>query len=235
MKRKDNRPSAPLVGVLALQGDYAAHFAVLERLGARTRLVRATHDLASDLEPLDALVIPGGESTTMLRLMERDGLGAAIAAFAADRPTFGTCAGVILLAREVTGPEQTSLGLLDVSVERNAYGRQTESFIGAVEAPALGGTVEGVFIRAPRFRRVGPQVTILGRLAGCRKTPPQGSDSDAQPGSFDTLLGDDPVLVEQGHLLGATFHPELTADARVHRYFLERVAGMSAVGQALAS
>jgi 5'-phosphate synthase pdxT subunit len=217
MKRKNSRTAAPLIGVLALQGDYAAHLAVLERLGARTRLVRTARDLAGDLdpagdlEPLDGLIMPGGESTTMLQLLERDGLEAAIAAFVAERPTFGTCAGVILLARDVTGPEQRSLGVLDVGVARNAYGRQLESFIGAVEAPALGGKIEGVFIRAPRLVRVGPPVTILGRL------------------------GEEPVLVEQGHLLGATFHPELTGDARIHRYFLERLAGMNAFGQALAS
>lgn len=211
MKRKDNRPGALRVGVLALQGDWAAHRAVLERLGARPQLVRASRDLAGDLEPLDALIIPGGESTTMLRLMERDGLTAAIAAFVAERPTFGTCAGVILLAREVTGPDQPSFGVLDVSVARNAYGRQIESFIGTVETPALGGPVEGVFIRAPRFTRVGSEVTVLGRWSG------------------------EPVLVEQGHLLGATFHPELTADLRVHRYFLDRAAGAGAAGQALAS
>jgi 5'-phosphate synthase pdxT subunit len=172
---------------------------------------------AGDFDLLDGLVIPGGESTTMLRLMERDGLDEATAAFVAERPTFGTCAGVILLAREVTGPEQPSFGVLDVGVARNAYGRQIESFIGTIEAPALGGTIEGVFIRAPRFLRVGPQVTILGRRDG------------------------EAVLVEQGHLLGATFHPELTADARVHRRFLERVAERSSQGmrkppdQALAS
>jgi 5'-phosphate synthase pdxT subunit len=155
----------------------------------------------SDLETIDGLVIPGGESTTMLRLMERNGLDAALASFVAERPTFGTCAGLILLAREVTGPEQPSFGVLDVAVERNAYGRQIDSFVASVEAPALGGEVEGVFIRAPRFLHTGSSVNILGRRHG------------------------EPVLVEQEHLLGATFHPELTADSRVHRYFLERVVG----------
>lgn len=187
---------APLIGVLALQGDFAAHAAALARLGARMRLVRAP----ADLEGLAGLVMPGGESTAMLRLMEGNGLEPALRAFAAAHPTFGTCAGVILLAREVLAPAQPSLGLLDVAVERNGYGRQLESFVGSVEAPALGGPVEGVFIRAPRIRRAGPGVTVLGRLAG------------------------EPVLVEQGHLLAATFHPELTGDARVHRHFLGWVA-----------
>ncbi len=189
--------AASLIGVLALQGDFAAHAAALARLGARARLVRAP----ADLEGLEGLVIPGGESSAMLRLMERNGLCPALRAFAAARPTFGTCAGAILLAREVLGPAQPSLGLLDLVVERNAYGRQLESFVAAVEAPALGGPVEGVFIRAPRIRRAGPGVAVLGRRAG------------------------EPVLVEQGHLLAATFHPELTGDARVHRRFLARVAG----------
>ncbi len=189
------KPDTPLIGVLALQGDFAAHLAMLERLGAATLPVRAP----GDLEALDGLVIPGGESTTMLRLMERNQLDAALAGFVAERPTFGTCAGLILLAREVTGPEQRSFGVLDAAVERNAYGRQIDSFVASVEAPALGGDVEGVFIRAPRFLRTGSAVIVLGRLNG------------------------ETVLVEQHHLLGATFHPELTDDSRIHRYFLERV------------
>lgn len=198
---------SPLIGVLALQGDFAAHVAVLERLGAATRLVRTP----ADLELLDGLVMPGGESTTMLKHLEHNGLGTALAGFVAERPTFGTCAGLILLAREVTSPEQPSLGVLDVGVERNAYGRQIESFVAEIDAPVFGCKVEGVFIRAPRIRRVGPGVTVLGRL------------------------GDEVVLVEQGHLLGATFHPELTAETRIHGYFLERVAARPRSGRRAAA
>lgn len=198
----NGRSGPPLIGVLALQGDFAAHAATLERFGARTRLVRAARDFAG----LEGLVMPGGESTTMLRLLERNGLGAALTTLVSERPTLATCAGVILLAREVTGPQQDSLGLLDVSLKRNGYGRQVDSFIGPVVADRLGGTIEGVFIRAPRLCRVGPRVTILGRLG-----PELGAE-----------LAGEPVLVEEGHIVGATFHPELTAGARVHHYFLTR-------------
>jgi len=214
---------APLVGILALQGDYAAHRAMLERLGARTRSVRA----AADLADLAGLVIPGGESTTMLRLLERNGLRAGLATFAAARPTFGTCAGLILLAREVTNPAQESLAVLDVAVERNAYGRQIDSFVGQVSAAALGGMVEGVFIRAPRITRLGDGVEVLGRLdlpfRPWSSTGEGGSASDGGPGMPDG----EAVLVREGHLLGATFHPELTADPRIHRFFLEHVVGSS--------
>jgi 5'-phosphate synthase pdxT subunit len=202
----------PLVGILALQGDYAAHAVALERLRARTRLVRA----AGDLEGLAGMIIPGGESTTMLLLLERNGLRSGLAAFATARPTFGTCAGLILLAREVTNPDQDSLHVLDVSVVRNAYGRQIDSFVGRVDARALGGTVEGVFIRAPRLARLGPEVEVLGRLA------PDGNGSIA-PG--DRGPDGEPVLVREGHVLAATFHPELTTDPRIHRYFLEEMIG----------
>lgn len=201
----------PVVGILALQGDYAAHAKVLEQLDARTHLVRG----AADLEGLAGLVIPGGESTTMLLLLERNGLRSELAAFAATRPTFGTCAGLILLAREVTNPDQDSLRVLDVSVARNAYGRQIDSFVGAVRAEALGGTVEGVFIRAPRITRLGPGVDVLGRLAtGGRAAVGQAAVGDREP-----------VLVRQGRILGATFHPELTADLRIHRFFLDEMIG----------
>jgi 5'-phosphate synthase pdxT subunit len=195
MTDRTPHPGAPRIGVLALQGDFAAHIAILEQLGVEARPVRDP----ADLDQLDGLVIPGGESTTMLRLMERNGLSAALAAFVAERPTFGTCAGVILLAREVTHPEQATFGVLDITVERNGYGRQVDSFVAPVEAPTLGDPVEGVFIRAPRLRRVGTGVTVLG------------------------FAGGEPVLVEEGHLLGAAFHPELTGDSRVHRYFLDKV------------
>jgi 5'-phosphate synthase pdxT subunit len=197
--------TSPTIGILALQGDYAAHAAMLEQLGAGVRLVRG----AADLEDLAGLVIPGGESTTILRLLERNGLRDALVDYVAARPTFGTCAGVILLAREVTNPEQASLGILDVKVARNAFGRQVDSFIGVVASEPLGGTIEGVFIRAPRILDCGAGVEVLGRLAG-------GSEHG---------LPLEPVLVRQGHLLGATFHPELTADPRVHRFFVEEIVG----------
>jgi len=189
----------PVIGILALQGDYAAHAAAIERLGASPRLVRTPADLAA----VAGLILPGGESTTMLRLLEREGLEDAVREFTARYPTFGTCAGVILLACGVTDPKQRSFGVLDVDVTRNAYGRQLDSFVGEIASAELGPGIEGVFIRAPRISRVGPQVTVLGRLAATGE----------------------PVLVAQGHLLGATFHPELTADPRVHRLFLTRVAG----------
>jgi pyridoxal 5'-phosphate synthase pdxT subunit len=207
-----------MIGILALQGDFAAHAAAFERLGAPTRLVRAPADLLE----LDGLVIPGGESTTMLKLLATHGLDAALRAFVAEKPTFGTCAGLILLARTVTDPAQASFGVMDVDVARNAYGRQIDSFVGDVDIDldldldrnrdhdhdrgANGHPmppIQGVFIRAPRIRRVGPGVRVLGRLAETGE----------------------PVLVAEGHLLGATFHPELTTDSRVHRHFLDRLSG----------
>jgi 5'-phosphate synthase pdxT subunit len=184
------------IGVLALQGDFALHAAALARCGARAVEVRKPAELAD----VDGLIIPGGESTTLLKLMEEWGFVPAIETFhAAGRPIFGTCAGLIVLAREVENPRQFSLGLIDVAVERNAYGRQRESF----EAPgtaALDGRphpLEMVFIRAPRIRRVGPGVETLA------------------------VHGGDPVLVRQGTVLAATFHPELTDDTVVHEYFCQ--------------
>lgn len=185
-------------GVLALQGDWHAHGCVLKGLGAETRPVRT----AAELEGVDALVIPGGESTAMLRLMEPEDLVRRIGErIAAGMAVLGTCAGVILLAKHVA-PEQTSLGALDVEVVRNAYGRQVRSSIEEVAVvPPLGPppSMEGVFIRAPQISKVGDVVEVLGRL------------------------GDDPVVVRQEGLLGVTFHPELTADHRVHQLFLEMV------------
>lgn len=185
------------VGVLALQGDFAAHAAALERAGAEPVLVRD----AAQLSEIDGLVMPGGESTTMLKLMHYDGLFDALAEFGKRRPIFGTCAGAILLAKEVSNPAQESFGLMDLSVERNGYGRQADSRIGTVElAPeAGGGEMEAVFIRAPIIRRTGPQVKILAGYEG------------------------NPVLVEQGRHLAATFHPELTAGSGIHRLFVEKL------------
>jgi len=180
------------VGVLALQGDWAAHETALRRLGAAVRRVRT----AAELDEVDALVLPGGESTAMLRLMADDGLEAALARrLGAGLPVLATCAGVILLASRVS-PRQRSFAVLDVAVERNAYGRQVHSAVAPVALePELGppDTVDGVFIRAPRIVATGPGVRVLGRR------------------------GPDPVLVEQGPVLAATYHPELTGDDRLHR------------------
>jgi 5'-phosphate synthase pdxT subunit len=191
------------VGVLALQGDWHAHQQALAEVGTRSTPVRTAAELAG----VDALVLPGGESTTMLRLLAADGLGDALAArLAAGLPTLGTCAGLILLARRVQ-PEQQCLGVLDVDVVRNAYGRQVHSRVAAIELdPSLGAppAMEGVFIRAPRVGRAGAAVEVLGRV------------------------GDDPVLVRQGRVVAATFHPELSADRRVHRLLLGLAEGHDA-------
>jgi 5'-phosphate synthase pdxT subunit len=181
------------VGVLALQGDFDAHAQTLCGLGAEAREVRRLADLVG----LAGLVIPGGESTTLLHLMADEPWFDALRAFHREGGAlFGTCAGAILLAREVTAPPQPSLGLLDIGVERNAYGRQVQSFEARLDAPSLGGSVHGAFIRAPRIRRVGPGVRVLARHEG------------------------EPVLVEEGRILAATFHPEITGDASVHARFL---------------
>jgi len=189
------------VGVLALQGDFAAHAAALERAGAEPVLVREREQLAA----LDGLVLPGGESTTMLKLMHYDGLMEALGEFGLRKPMFGTCAGAILMAREVTGPVQESLDLMDIGVERNAYGRQIDSRVAEIspgaefERRTAPGKLEAVFIRAPIIRRVGED----GRVLACYEG--------------------DPVLVEEGRHLVATFHPELTGDLRVHELFLEKL------------
>ena len=187
-------------GVLALQGDWAAHAEVLRALGVETALVRTAAELAS----VDALVLPGGESTAMLRLMEPESLAEKISMrVRGGLPVLATCAGVILLATGTT-PTQQSFALLDVEVERNAYGRQVHSGVAAIDlTDELGEPkqYDGVFIRAPKITRAGPEVTILGRL------------------------GADPVLVRQGGIIAATFHPELTDDHRVHRLLVDEEAG----------
>jgi pyridoxal 5'-phosphate synthase pdxT subunit len=183
-------------GVLALQGDFAAHEAALARAGVATGEVRAVRRVA-ELEGLKGLVLPGGESTTLLKLMAGEDWFAALRGFHAQgRALLGTCAGAILLAREVNGPRQPSLGLLDATIDRNAYGRQVDSFEAEIDAPELGEPLRGVFIRAPRFAATGPGVEVLGRL------------------------GDAPVLVRQGRVLAATFHPEIAGDDRLHRMFI---------------
>jgi 5'-phosphate synthase pdxT subunit len=188
--------SEPLtIGVLALQGDYEAHARALNSAGAQTVLVRKQKDMVG----LDGLAIPGGESTTMLKFLERDGFLEALRNFVSVTPCFATCAGCILLAREVMHPAQRSMGLLDATVERNAYGRQIDSAILTQETGLPGGPLEMVFIRAPRITRVGAEVEVLAQRDGY------------------------PTLVRQGHLLAATFHPEMTSDNRVQRLFLDIV------------
>ncbi|MBI4876000.1 MAG: pyridoxal 5'-phosphate synthase glutaminase subunit PdxT [Acidobacteria bacterium] len=177
------------VGVLALQGDFEAHKRALERAGAAAVEVRS----AAELDAVAGLVLPGGESTTVLKLLELENLFEPLRRFGLEKPIFGTCAGAILLAKEVLRPAQKSLALMDVKIERNAYGRQLDSRVVRLSE------LEAVFIRAPIIRGVGPGVRVLA-----------------------TYL-DTPVLVEEGRHLAATFHPELTADVRVHRLFLEKL------------
>jgi 5'-phosphate synthase pdxT subunit len=189
------------VGVLSLQGDFAAHGAAIARAGAEPVYVRQPEQFRD----IDGLVIPGGESTTMLKLLHRDGLMDALAEFGRHKPVFGTCAGAILMATEVWNPPQESLAMMDIAVERNAYGRQIDSRVTVLDPEpefqkrTAPGKLEAVFIRAPVIRRVNGGGKVLARYAG------------------------DPVLVEQGRHLVATFHPELTADSRVHALFLEKL------------
>jgi len=198
------RPAArngarPTVGVLALQGAFAEHAAALDAVGARPVLVRVPEELAG----VDALVLPGGESTTMSKLLDTSGLREPLAALLTEGvPVFGTCAGLILLARDVADgrPDQRGFGVLDVAVVRNGYGRQRDSFEADVTIEAVGEPpFQGVFIRAPRITSVGEAATALASVDG------------------------DPVLVSQGTVLAAAFHPELAGDLRLHHLFLERV------------
>jgi 5'-phosphate synthase pdxT subunit len=189
----------PVIGVLALQGDYEAHAKALAAAGARPLEVRTREDL----DTVDALVIPGGESTTMLKLLHLEDLFEPLRRFGQTKPVFGTCAGAILVAKTVTNPEQQSLGLMDITVERNAYGRQLDSRIvrlsPEVRQVLEDGDFEAVFIRAPIIRSVDEPARVLARYQG------------------------DPVLVEQGRHMAATFHPELTSDPRLHRLFVDKV------------
>lgn len=186
------------IGILAIQGDFQAHSRALERVGAEFRLVRK----AAELCGMAGLILPGGESTTLLKFLQEESLFEAIRQFAQAHPVFGTCAGAILMADRVENPAQESLRLMRMTVRRNAYGRQLSSSIQTLDAdPALddgpeeGMPFEGVLIRAPAIVEVGPEVEVLARLEGR------------------------PVLVRQGLHLAGTFHPELTTDGRVHRYF----------------
>lgn len=180
-----------LVGVLGLQGDVAEHVSALKRLQGDVRIVKK----ASHIEGLSGLIIPGGESTTIGKLMVKYGLPEAIKEH--EPAIYGTCAGTILMAKEILGSEQFSLDLMDIAVERNAYGRQRESFEADISIPALGDKpFRGVFIRAPVIKGVGKNVEVLAEHRGS------------------------PVLVRQGRYLASTFHPELTGDGRIHRYFI---------------
>jgi len=187
------------IGVLALQGDFALHARALEKCGVEAVEVRKP----AELDGVDGLIMPGGESTTLLKLMDAWDFVPAIEKFhGAGKPIFGTCAGLILLAREVESPRQFSLGLIDVTVERNAYGRQRESFeaSGAARLDGRTAPLEMVFIRAPRIRQIGPGVEVLAEHGG------------------------EPVMARQGRILVATFHSELTDDTAVHRYFCDLVS-----------
>ncbi|HET9785220.1 MAG TPA: pyridoxal 5'-phosphate synthase glutaminase subunit PdxT, partial [Terriglobales bacterium] len=187
--------------VLALQGDFAAHGAALAAVGGTVRWVRGV----GDLEGLQGLVLPGGESTTMLKLLTEEGLAEPLRQFARRHPVFATCAGAILLAQRVRQPEQASLGLLDVTILRNAYGRQLESSIRKAQVrpefqAELGADeLEAVLIRAPQFAELGPGVEVVAEEAG------------------------QPVLVRQGKLIAATFHPELSGESTLHRWFLNLI------------
>ena len=182
------------IGVLALQGDFDAHRKRLEELGAKVLLVRKPEQL----DEIDALVIPGGESSTFLKLLGNEGFEK-LKQFVRAKPTFGTCAGAILLARQVENPRQPGLGALDITIRRNAYGRQADSSIRQSQSALGSDPLEMVFIRAPRIEQVGEKVEVLARE------------------------GNDPVLVRQGKTMAATFHPELSDDKRVHKAFLELV------------
>jgi len=185
----------PVIGVLALQGAYAAHARALSDIGVASRIVKQP----DEMKGLDGLILPGGESTTFLKHLERDGFFDVLQEFVRTKPTFGTCAGAILLATGVENPHQASLTAMDMTVERNAYGRQIDSAILTAPTTLPGGDIEMVFIRAPRISRVGPAVEVLAERDG------------------------NPVLVRQGRLLAATFHPELSVDRRVHKLFVDMV------------
>ena len=181
------------VGILALQGDFDAHRRRLEELGAEVVLVKKPEQL----DGIAGLVIPGGESSTFLKLLGEEGF-ARLREFVRIKPTFGTCAGAILLASEVENPKQAGLGALDITVRRNAYGRQVDSSIR--EGRFLNDPIEMVFIRAPKIERLGPDVDVIAT---------EGHDS---------------VMVRKGKTLAATFHPELSDDRRIHQYFLDLVS-----------
>lgn len=188
--------SRPRIGVLAIQGDYAAHAEALSESGAEPVEIRKPEEL----DDLNGIVLPGGESTTMLKFLEKHHFFDELKEYCTQHPVFGTCAGTILLARDVQNPAQRSLGILDIVVERNAYGRQIDSSILTTETSLPGGPLEMVFIRAPRIIQTGSAVEVLARR------------------------DDFATLVRQGNVLAATFHPELSSDRRVHKAFVEATA-----------
>jgi len=182
------------IGVLAIQGDFDAHRKRLEELGAEVVLVRKPEQL----DEIEGLVIPGGESGAFLKILGDKGVEK-LKEFVRVKPTFGTCAGAILLAKEISNPEQQGLGALDIHIRRNAYGRQIDSSIRTGETKLPGGPMEMVFIRAPKIERLGPGVEVMA------------------------TEGNDPVVVRQGRVMAATFHPELSNDSRVHQAFLDLI------------
>lgn len=191
--------SRPRIGVLAIQGDFAAHAQALAEAGADPLEIRRPDQLSG----LDGLILPGGESTTVLKFLEKHSFFEELQKFSAELPIFGTCAGAILLAREVRHPAQKSLAVLDAIVERNAYGRQIDSSIMTAPTSLPGGPLEMVFIRAPRIVQAGKDVEVLAEREGF------------------------PTLVRQGSVMAATFHPELSADRRVHKAFVDLVRSRS--------
>ena len=202
---------APRVGVLSLQGDFGCHQLSLGSLGVEVRRVT----LPQDLDGVEALILPGGESTTMTRLLAATGLRAPLEAFVREQPVMGTCAGVILLGHGAQALPAPPFAVLDAIVERNAYGRQIDSFEADVEAPVVGGAFHGVFIRAPKIVSVGPGVEVVAR---------RGPEA-----------GGEVVGVRSGRIVGLCFHPELTSDLRFHRWFLTEVAGLRLPGPAPAA
>jgi 5'-phosphate synthase pdxT subunit len=196
---EDQRLKIMKIGVLAVQGDFDAHRKRLEELGAEVVLVRKPEQL----DEVEGLIIPGGESGAFLRILGEHGMRK-LREFVRVKPTFGTCAGAIMLAKEITNPAQTGLGALDISIRRNAYGRQIDSSIR--EGQFQGAPVEMVFIRAPKIEKLGPGVEVIA------------------------TEGSDPVAVRQGRAMAATFHPELSEDTRIHQAFLELVRNGSESG-----
>jgi pyridoxal 5'-phosphate synthase pdxT subunit len=194
------------IGVLAIQGDFNAHRKRLEELGADVVLVRKPEQL----DEIDGLVIPGGESSAFLKILGETGF-AKLQEFVRVKPTFGTCAGAIMLAKEITNPDQPGLGALDIRIRRNAYGRQIDSSIRTGETTLPGGPLEMVFIRAPKIENLGREVEVIARD------------------------GTDPVAVRQGKTMAATFHPELSDDRRIHSAFLDLVNSSNQSKQASSS
>lgn len=190
--------SKVVVGVLALQGAFAKHIEIMKSLGVEVVEVRKP----CDLERCHGLIIPGGESTVIMRQIDFIGMKDKLREFATQRPVFGTCAGLILMANHICGLSQESYNIIDIDVERNAFGRQIDSFRADIEfqqGADFSGTYPALFIRAPRIRRCGPTVKVLAQYFG------------------------EPVLVREGWHLGASFHPELTGDPAIHRYFLQMI------------